>query len=95
MPAYVIADINVTEADAYEDYKKASSISLAAYGGRFVVRGGEASVLEGDWRPNRLVVLEFESVEKARAWWASAEYEAPKALRQRIAITNMIVVEGA
>jgi uncharacterized protein (DUF1330 family) len=69
--------------------------SLAAYGGKFVVRGGACETLEGSWQPKRLVVLEFPSVAKAKQWWASDEYRDAKALRQRTAKSEMIVVEGA
>ena len=94
MPAYVIVDVKVTDPDRYEDYRKATPATLEAYGGRFVVRGGEAETLEGEWVPNRIVVLEFESVEMAKKWWSSEEYREPKALRQATSTTNMILVEG-
>ena len=95
MTAYVIVDIVVEDPDRYEEYKTGSTAALAAYGGKFLVRGGETSTLEGDWIPNRMVVLEFESAERARAWWESEEYAAPKALRQAIAKTQMVLVQGA
>ena len=68
--------------------------SLEPYGGRFVVRGGKVETLEGDWAPTRFVMVEFPSVEKAKAWWASEEYRDAKALRQATSKTQMIVVEG-
>jgi uncharacterized protein (DUF1330 family) len=68
--------------------------SLVPYGGRFIVRGGEVETLEGDWAPKRLVIAEFPSVERAKAWWASEEYAAAKALRQATARTQMVVVAG-
>jgi uncharacterized protein (DUF1330 family) len=95
MPAYVIVDVKITDPKSYEAYKQMTPGSLAPFGGRFVVRGGATQVLEGSWQPNRLVVLEFDSVERAREWWASEEYKDAKALRQRSAHTNMVVVEGA
>ena len=94
MAGYIIADVQITDPEAYERYKAAVPATLAAYGGKFVVRGGQAETLEGDWEPRRLVVLEFESVEKAKAWWSSQEYAAPKQLRQSASLTKMIVVEG-
>lgn len=94
MAAYVIVDIEVKDRERYAEYVRLSPVSLAQYGGRFVVRGGRHEALEGDWRPNRLVVLEFESVERAKEWWASAEYADAKRLRQATASSNMIVVEG-
>ena len=94
MPAYIIVDVKVTDPEAYERYKASVPPTLAAYDGKFIVRGGRAENLEGDWEPNRMVVVEFESVEKAKAWWSSEDYAAPKQLRQSASITRMIVVEG-
>ncbi len=94
MAAYVIVDIDVQDRERYQDYVRLSPVSLARYGGKFVVRGGRHETLEGDWRPRRLVVLEFESVERAKEWWASAEYAEAKRLRQATSTANMIVVEG-
>lgn len=95
MPAYVIAEIDVIDPVGYEEYRKLGPTTVAAYGGRFVVRGGKVEVLEGSWVPKRLVVLKFESVERAEKWWASKEYSAAKQVRQKTAVTNMIVAEGA
>jgi uncharacterized protein (DUF1330 family) len=94
MAGYIIADVQITDPEAYERYKADVPATLAAYGGKFLVRGGRAETLEGNWEPNRVVVLEFESVEKAQAWWSSQEYAAPKQLRQRASLTKMILVEG-
>jgi uncharacterized protein (DUF1330 family) len=68
--------------------------TIAAYGGRYLARGGAITPLEGDWNPRRITVLEFPSPEQARAWWDSPEYAEAKALRQQTATTNLIVVEG-
>ena len=95
MSAYVIVHVDVKDPDRYEDYKRLSSAAGAAYGAKFVVRGGKAEALEGDREPKRLVVLEFESYEKALAWWNSTEYAEAKALRQEIAASEIFVVEGA
>lgn len=95
MAAYVIAEIDVTDPKGYEEYRKLGPPTIAAYGGRFVVRGGKVEVLEGDWVPKRLVVLEFESVERAKQWWSSKEYSAAKQVKNKTAIANMIIVEGA
>ncbi|HZT40814.1 MAG TPA: DUF1330 domain-containing protein [Chthonomonadaceae bacterium] len=94
MAAYIIVDVQITDPEAYERYKAAVPETIAAYGGRFLVRGGRAETLEGDWESGRLVVLEFESVEKAKAWWSSQEYAAPKQIRQSASVTRMILVEG-
>ncbi len=95
MSAYIIVQVEVTDPAGYDEYKKMVPASLAAYGGKFAVRGGACETLEGTWHPKRVVVLEFPSVEQARRWWASEEYRDAKALRQRTATTQMIVVEGA
>ena len=94
MPALIIVDIEVLDPGPYEDYKRLASASIAAHGGRYLVRGGRSEVLDGDWTPKRLVVLEFDSVEKAKAWRASPEYAEAKKVRERCARSNMIVVEG-
>lgn len=94
MPAYIIVDIEVTGPVRYEEYKRLASASIAAHGGRYLVRGGKSEVLDGDWTPRRLVVLEFDSFENAKAWRASAEYAEAKKVRESCARSNMIVVEG-
>lgn len=94
MAAYVVANIEVTDPELYEDYKKLAGPAIQACGGKYLVRGGRTEVLEGKWRPNRLVVLEFESVEKAQAWWNSTHYAQAKTIRQRSADSSMVIVQG-
>lgn len=94
MPAYVIVDITVSDSARYEEYKKLAEPTVAAYGGRYIVRGRPVHVLEGDWLPKRLVILEFETIDQAKQWWASPEYHDVKKIRHETADTNMIVVEG-
>lgn len=94
MAAYIVVEVDVRDGERYEDYKRMVPPTLARYGGRFVVRGGAAETLEGDWSPGRIVVVEFPSAERARAWWGSDEYAPAKALRQATADTRMILVEG-
>jgi uncharacterized protein (DUF1330 family) len=94
MAAYVIVDIDVHDPERYADYVRAAPATIARFGGRYIVRGGKAEKLEGAWDPKRVVVLEFATAERAREWWASAEYAEPKRLRQSTAAANMIVVEG-
>jgi uncharacterized protein (DUF1330 family) len=94
MRAYVIVDVNITNPDEYEKYKKLTPAAIAAYDGKFIVRGGPAEVLEGEWPFGRIVVLEFSSVERAKEWWNSTEYALPKMMRQKSATTKMIVVDG-
>jgi uncharacterized protein (DUF1330 family) len=95
MKAYVIVDVDIKDPVRYEDYKKLTPASLVSYEGKFVVRGGKAETLEGSWKPGRLVVVEFPSMEKAKAWWSSEGYAPAKAIRQSASVTQMIVVEGA
>jgi uncharacterized protein (DUF1330 family) len=94
MPAFVIVDITINDPETYEEYKRLAPPSIAQYGGRYVVRGGETTTLEGEWRPTRVVLLEFPTADRAREWWGSPEYAAAKALRQRCADTDMLVVDG-
>jgi uncharacterized protein (DUF1330 family) len=94
MSAYVIVQVTVRDAETYERYKALVPPSIAAYGGRFLVRGGTSQTLEGTWRPMRIVILEFPSAERARQWWSSPEYAVAKALRQSSADTEMLLVEG-
>ena len=94
MSAYVIIEIEVKIPEGYEEYKILAPPAIAAYGGKYIARGGMAENLEGDWQPNRIVILEFENVEKAKQWLDSEEYREAKALRHKYATSNMIVVEG-
>jgi uncharacterized protein (DUF1330 family) len=94
MPAYFIVDLEVTDAAGFDEYRKLVPDTIAKYGGRFLVRGGRTETLEGDWQPQRVVVLEFPSVEQAKRWYDSEEYRDPKALRWRTAKANLILVEG-
>ena len=94
MAAYVIVDVEVTDPELMGEYRKLVGPTLEQYGGRFLVRGGQYEVLEGDWRAQRVVVLEFDSVERAKQWHDSEEYREPKRMRQQAGKTNMIVVEG-
>ena len=94
MAAYVVVEIEVTDPVRYEDYKQMAEASVTAFGGRYVVRGGLAETLEGDWHPARLVMLEFPSAERAREWWSSELYRPGKELRQATARSRMILVRG-
>ncbi len=95
MPAYVIAEVEVTEPAVYEEYRKLVPATIAKYGGRFLVRGGAVETKEGGWQPKRLVVLEFDSMEQARKWYHSPEYAPALALRAKAARSKVLLVEGA
>jgi uncharacterized protein (DUF1330 family) len=94
MPAYVIVETDVHDPEQYEQYKAASPGAVHAGGGRFVVRGGELAVLEGDWDPSRLVILEFSDLEAAKRWYDSQEYQEAKRLRKGAANLRMVAVQG-
>jgi uncharacterized protein (DUF1330 family) len=94
MPAYVIAQLTITDPEGFETYRNMVPATIAKYGGKFLVRGGNMETLEGHWDTQRLVIVEFESAERAKQWWASEDYREAKELRQRTAETHLIVVEG-
>jgi uncharacterized protein (DUF1330 family) len=87
-------NVTVNDAKRYEDYKPLASASIAQFGGKYLARGGKAEALEGDYKPNRMVILEFPSIEKAKAWWCSTEYGDAKSIRQSCSYADMIVLEG-
>ena len=95
MPAYIINDMEVTDPQLFEEYKKLSPPTVAQYGGKFLARGGRTETLEGDWSPRRLVILEFPDIAAAQAWIDSPEYAPARALRQRSSKSNIVLVEGA
>ena len=94
MSAYVIVEIDIHDPQMYERYKQLAPPSIAAYQGRYLARGGQTAMLEGDWQPKRLVILEFPDVAHAQKWWASTEYAEARAVRQRCSHARMVVVEG-
>lgn len=94
MPAYIIVEVEIHNPTEYEDYKRMTPLSLKNFQGKFIVRGGKMETLEGEWNPQRIVVLEFPTMELAKAWWASEEYAPAKALRHRTAKSKMIAIEG-
>jgi uncharacterized protein (DUF1330 family) len=94
MPAYLIVETDIHDPEQYERYKAASPGAVAAGGGRFLARGGELAVLEGDWQPKRLVVLEFENLEAAKRFYESERYQEAKRLRDGAADLRMVAVEG-
>jgi len=94
MTAYVIVEVNVTDARLYDQYKKLVPATVEKYGGRFAVRGGAVDSKEGGWNPARIVVLEFPSMDRARAWYDSPEYAPALALRLKAANAKLILVEG-
>ena len=94
MAAYVIVDIEVTDPQAYEEYRTQVPALVAKYGGKYLARGGELEKVEGDWSPTRLVVLEFESMERVKEFYYSEEYEPLKKIRIAATKSNMVLVDG-
>ncbi len=93
--AYIISNVTVTNPAQYDEYRRLSTLAIQAHGAEICVRGGAVEVLEGDWRPDRLVILKFPSIEKAKAFNASVEYAAARQQRQGAAVMRMVLVEGA
>ena len=93
--AYVIGDITVTDPDTYEKYRAGVPATIAAHGGKYLVRGAHGEVVEGTWAPNRMVVLEFETMETLKAWYQSPEYAELKKIRQSASTGNLIFAKGA
>lgn len=94
MSAYFVVDIEVLDAAAYEEYRRQAPATIAAYGGRYLTRGGKAEALEGDWLPRRFVILEFESVAQFKKWYDSPEYNAIKSIRLNTTRSRAFVIEG-
>jgi uncharacterized protein (DUF1330 family) len=94
MPAYVIFDLHVDDPDAYAPYREPAGRSVEAHGGRYLARGGAHEVLEGDWDVDRLVILEFPSMEQARAWYGSPDYQEVLSIRQAASRGRGVLLEG-
>ncbi len=94
MLAYVIANIEVLDAEGYEEYRRKVPATITAYGGRYLARGGATEVLEGNWSPKRCVLLEFPSLARFKAWWDSPEYRPLRAVRERTTRSSLVVTEG-
>src|SRR5512146_2177038 len=95
MTAYVILDIDVKDPTTYKGYIDLAPATVEAYGGKYLARAGRTEVLEGEWVPKRLVILQFESIERARVWLDSPEYKPVKRLRHAAAVSNVVTIEGA
>lgn len=93
--AYVIVEIEITDPELYEKYKQQAPATVQAHGGRYLARGGATITLEGDWNPERFVILEFASLEQARGWHDSPEYREARSLRWRAARSRMLALAGA
>jgi uncharacterized protein (DUF1330 family) len=94
MPAYLIANVVIKDNDKFKDYMKATPPIIKQFGGRFLVRGGDFEICEGNWKPKRLVLVEFESMQKAKQFYNSRQYKAIIHLRQSSAYTEWVFVDG-
>lgn len=94
MPAYVIAEVDVKDPAAYEEYKALAAASIALYGGRYVARGGEVAAFECEAVPKRVAILEFPTLARAKEWFGSAEYTAARDIRLRTATARLYAVDG-
>ena len=94
MAAYLIADVEVIDSAGYEEYKQKVPQTIAAYGGRYLARGGTTETLEGTWSLNRSVILEFASLSQLKAWWSSPEYRPLRDIRERTARSNLVMIDG-
>lgn len=94
MSAYLVANVEVTDPAGYEEYKKQAPATIASHGGRYLTRGGASEVLEGDWAPKRVVILEFANMAQLKTWYDSPEYRPLRQIRQRTTKSSVVVVEG-
>jgi uncharacterized protein (DUF1330 family) len=94
MAVFVIADIEVLDRAAFEEYRQQVPATIASHGGRYLARGGATDVLEGSWSPRRCVIIEFPDMERFQAWWDSPEYAPLMELRQRATTSNLVVTQG-
>jgi len=94
MSAYVIVNVDTAHPEEYEGYKEMAQKTVAKYGGRYLARGGKMQIVEGDWKPTRIVILEFESFDRAVEWWESEEYAPAKTLRRELSKADIIILDG-
>ena len=94
MAAYLIGDVEVVDAAGFDEYRRQVPATVAAYGGRYLARGGAVETLEGSWSPKRCVILEFPSMAQLKVWWDSPEYVPLRALRERTTRSSIVVTEG-
>ena len=95
MPVYMIVDvIKIMDKEKYGEYIKRVPPIIKKFGGKYLVRGGRVNVVNGDWDPARVIIVEFDSMEKFNAWWESPEYRAAAPLREQSTKTNVVVIEG-
>jgi uncharacterized protein (DUF1330 family) len=94
MSVYFVVEVNVTDPQLYAEYRKLVEPTLNKYGGKFLVRGGAYETIEGDWKPQRFVITEFENKSQFQSWYNSPEYTVAKNIRFRAATSKGILIEG-
>ena len=94
MAAYALVNVEITDSEGFAEYRKLVPASIAAFGGRFLTRGGATEVLEGEWMPKRLVILEFPDIATLKAWYQSPDYQHLVEIRKRTATSDFVVIEG-
>ena len=94
MAAYFIVDLEVTDRVRFKDYADAVPSTISAYGGRYLIAGGSVETIEGAWDPKRIIVIEFESLERAREWWGSEKYRELRELRRETSQAKILLVDG-
>jgi len=94
MAAYIVVDAHVKDTQQFLKYRELAQLAVAQFAGRYIVRGGACTIMEGDWQPDRLVIVEFPSTEQARLFYDSPEYLAARAARAEAADFDMLLVEG-
>ena len=94
MTAYIVLNIEITDPAGYADYKELAQVTVLQYGGKYLARGGKAENIEGAWQPKRMVILEFPSMDQAKAWINSPEYAPARSLRHQYAISEGVLIEG-
>lgn len=94
MAAYLVARVEITNPDAYENYKKLAAEAIAKHDGRYLARGGHMETLEGDEESRRVVIVEFPTLEKAKTFYNSPEYQEAKAAREGTATGQFVIIDG-
>ncbi len=94
MPAYIISDVTAKDAEAFQTYRSRAAASIAHYGGRYLVRGGDVEQLEGEWLPRAIIIVEFPDIEQARIWYRSPEYALALKVRDQALSRSLILVDG-
>jgi len=92
--AFIISDVTVRDADAFQIYRSRAAVSIAQHGGKYLARGGEIGTLEGTWSPRAIIIVEFPTIEQARIWYSSPEYASALEVRDKALSRNLILVDG-